>query len=338
MYLHKAFGLIIESPFPLPAETLFELAPGQKIDLSIVCQEYLYTRRLSHSPECSISGSAADFVMRWEEVGEFRLCHGQELTIRPRPGVSEDVLSLFVTGSVFAMLLHQRGMTTLHGSVVEVEGQAVAFLAPKGTGKSTLALALQRCGATLLSDDIVALYGGGNLLHVASGFSQARLWPDALAQLGHDFEDYAKLRAEVDKRAVPLPFKEQEVPPLRHIMLIANGEELRMERLNSHDALLALLPHWYPTRFGTYTLRQLQATSQQFLQCLEIAQKVGVSVLQRPRSLAEIGKVAEAVCAYVLAERASLAPANLATSILEHPSIEHLAQNKSHNHQNAPLS
>ncbi len=299
MYLHTAFGLIIESPFPLPAETLYDLSPSQQVDVSIVCQEYLTTRRYSHNQECSISATPGEIVMRWEDIGEFCLRDGKEIAIRRRPGVSEDILNLFISGSVFAMLLHQRGMTTLHGSVVAVENQGIAFLAPKGAGKSTLALAMHGIGATLISDDIVALPATSRLPMVTCGFAQARLWPDSLAELGYAIDQHTKLRDEVEKRGFVIRFADQEPVALRHIFILGKAEEATILPLNERDALLTLLPHWYLARYGTATVKGLQATGLQFLHCLELVQKVQVSALLRPQSLAKVPKVAEALRAYV---------------------------------------
>jgi serine kinase of HPr protein (carbohydrate metabolism regulator) len=51
--------------------------------------------------------------------------------------------------------LHLQGLLCLHGSGVGIDGSAVAFLANKGAGKSTLATALCAAGATLVTDDML---------------------------------------------------------------------------------------------------------------------------------------------------------------------------------------
>jgi len=58
-------------------------------------------------------------------------------------------------GGVFSVALHLQGLLCLHGSGVAVAGTAVAFLANKGGGKSTLATALCDGGATLITDDML---------------------------------------------------------------------------------------------------------------------------------------------------------------------------------------
>ena len=67
---------------------------------------------------------------------------------------------LDVLGRVLALALHASGWLSLHGSAVALGDGAVAFLAPKGNGKSTLAFALMRAGAALMTDDTVVIEPG----------------------------------------------------------------------------------------------------------------------------------------------------------------------------------
>jgi hypothetical protein len=55
----------------------------------------------------------------------------------------------------FAALLN--GLEVFHSSAVVLAGQALAFVGPSRSGKSTLALELCRGGASFLSDDVLAL-------------------------------------------------------------------------------------------------------------------------------------------------------------------------------------
>jgi hypothetical protein len=54
-----------------------------------------------------------------------------------------------------------QGLEVLHAGAVVVEGEAVALSGPTGSGKTSLALALQRRGAELLADDVLAVEAAG---------------------------------------------------------------------------------------------------------------------------------------------------------------------------------
>jgi hypothetical protein len=62
----------------------------------------------------------------------------------------------------FAAVL--QGLEVLHASAVTVDGGAIAFAGPSGSGKTSLALDLCRRGGRFLSDDVLALEPGEDLL------------------------------------------------------------------------------------------------------------------------------------------------------------------------------
>jgi hypothetical protein len=89
-----------------------------------------------------------------EDTGEFQLSpDGREITAWRYEDGHEDFLRAHLLGRVIATSMHFQGVMVLHGSAVSYPRGAVAFLAPKGTGKSTMALNLTMNGGRLLSDD-----------------------------------------------------------------------------------------------------------------------------------------------------------------------------------------
>jgi hypothetical protein len=85
-----------------------------------------------------------------------------------------------------------RGLEVFHASGVVLDGRALLFSGPPGAGKSSLAAALIRAGARLLSDDVVALtlsadtltaYPGSVLLQLRTA-EEERLSPAAREKLG----------------------------------------------------------------------------------------------------------------------------------------------------------
>jgi hypothetical protein len=79
---------------------------------------------------------------------------------------------------VLALALHASGWLSLHGSAVALGAGAVAFLAPKGNGKSTLAFALMRAGGALMTDDTVVIEPGRPSI-VRPGVQSVRLFRDS---------------------------------------------------------------------------------------------------------------------------------------------------------------
>jgi hypothetical protein len=85
-----------------------------------------------------------------------------------------------------------QGLEILHASAVVLDGRALGFVAPSGTGKTSLAINLAAAGAELLTDDVLALdvstarptaYEGARLVNVAR-HEYAALDPAARLRLG----------------------------------------------------------------------------------------------------------------------------------------------------------
>ncbi|MDQ2929443.1 MAG: hypothetical protein M3Y05_01295, partial [Gemmatimonadota bacterium] len=99
---------------------------------------------------------ANGFRFVFDDTGHFDITDsGRDIAWSKGPNAEDSWVRADVTGRVFAVAMHASGHLCLHGSAVATGGGAIAFLAPKFHGKSTLALALTRAGARLLTDDIV---------------------------------------------------------------------------------------------------------------------------------------------------------------------------------------
>jgi len=120
--------------------------------------------------------------LRHRRIGELMIKQGALIEIRTLPDVDEDLIRLYLLGSAMGCLLHQRGIIPLHVSTVCINGQAWAFTAPSGTGKSTLAARLhhfQNC--PMVSDDVAALHVIDGQAYIAGGPPLMKLSPEFAA-------------------------------------------------------------------------------------------------------------------------------------------------------------
>ena len=98
--------------------------------------------------------SAGEWHLLYDDTGRFDVDAGGDTIVWRAPrDVSEDAARLDVMSRVLATAMHAAGDVCFHASAVATGGQAIAFLGAKGFGKSTLAWALVRAGARLLTDD-----------------------------------------------------------------------------------------------------------------------------------------------------------------------------------------
>ena len=228
LYTYVAYGLRIAAALPLPELTTAESGPEKcqpEADVVVRFGKVAGCSGRTRGAHRSLCATDTGMLLTWEGVGAFLVRDGCEIIVDPDPGVEEHVLRLFILGTTFAVLLHQRKeVTVLHASVVAIAGQAIAFAGAKGMGKSTMAAALQARGHDLVADDILAVKMQGDQPVALPGFPHLKLWPDSLASLGYGAERLPRLRPEVEKRGYRLNAGFTPMPvPLRCIYLLSSG-------------------------------------------------------------------------------------------------------------------
>jgi hypothetical protein len=85
-------------------------------------------------------------------------------------------VGLMLAGQIMIFILHRLGVATFHASAVLTEAGAVAFLGSSGQGKSTMAAAFLRRGATLLTDDVLVIEEQLGRICAAPGLPLMKVW------------------------------------------------------------------------------------------------------------------------------------------------------------------
>lgn len=242
------------------------------------------------------------FLMREPQVS-FLYRRGEGVTVARGEGWSPQLEELFLHGSVCAAVASLNGLLPLHASAVVVGDRVVAFTAPAGGGKSTLAAGLARLGLPLFCDDtlVVRLEADGSLLGLP-GHKRMKLWPDAVALTGSTpleqvSDDYAKFYVttagtEADR---PLPlgllvFLEAEQAPGEGPALLPITGAAKLARAGDD--------HY--TREMYHEAGRLDAAGQFALQA-RIARALPMARFVRPLDPGQFGSttrfLAEALCA-----------------------------------------
>lgn len=107
-----------------------------------------------------------------DDTGSFDISpDGRDIRWEERAASWPDFVRAHLMGRVLSTSMFLDGWLPLHGSAVRLADGVVAFLAPKGFGKSSLALALTQQGAHLVTDDTLPVEPA------ADGTSRPFAWP-----------------------------------------------------------------------------------------------------------------------------------------------------------------
>jgi hypothetical protein len=188
---------------------------------------------------------------------------GRELLCDPEPANPD--WTAILTTQALPLAATLRGFEVLHASGVVLRGRTVLLSGQPGAGKSSLAAALLLRGASLLSDDVVALEHRNGSLTAHPGTRALRLRPSERGRLSKDQQDAlgaftqaaGKLRHTPSAPVQPAPFGElfllehsaldpaiEHLDPIDPVALLATTFNLSVrtpERLVRHLDLIAAL-------------------------------------------------------------------------------------------------
>ncbi len=299
MYTYKAYGLSIESPLEIPEFLVSSTTSPSvffqfgKIPPPDVCESEMMRVILPFEE---------GILLYWREIGTFLVKKGREVTIDPKPEVDESLLRLVLTGPVLGVLLHQRGFHVFHSSVISEahSRDAVAFVALKGGGKSTMASAMYNHGYRLMSDDIMAISESNGKTVVQPGFPHTKLWGESVEALVDDAQSLRELAPDADKRGrcVKEGFETQPTP-LKILFVLEFGDEIQIRPISGKEALQSILPHWYGALFNGELL-DLFGRKEHFLQCVNIVKSVPMYTLSRPKSFQVLPDVVNRVDNFIV--------------------------------------
>ena len=255
MYSYTVFGgqLVSELAFP-------ELQPSENKDAN-------WTLRVSESRAqrggTQLLGSGLEphcLIELYRETDSLRLFHsctgsfqirrrGREIIWSPAPDVRVDAARADILGRVLAIAMHVQGVLTLHASAVAFESGAIAFIAPKRYGKSTLAMALAGGGARVVTDDMLPIRLDSSPM-VVPGVQSVRLHEDSASSL---YCREMATRIGVDGKCVIDQLERENIltgeAPLRAIYVLSpvnklsDGAPVKRTRLSAVSATMSLVTH-----------------------------------------------------------------------------------------------
>ncbi|MEH6587319.1 MAG: hypothetical protein V7720_12220 [Halioglobus sp.] len=187
------------------------------------------------------------YLIRHPGLVDFTLWpSNQKVSAVPVPSISDTTVEYIFNNQIQPLLSSAQGRLVLHGSAVASPDGALVFLAPSGTGKSTVASFLAGVGFPLLSDDAVTLLPGNVSTQVQPAFPGVRLWEDSLdalglrgvsAQQGAEYSEKYQVAAGGSMAYC------ESAQPLCAVFLLSRGDgiDLNLKPLSGSEALVSVL-------------------------------------------------------------------------------------------------
>lgn len=254
-----------------------------------------------HSPSRSFQWAyfPSDAVyLRWPGLAEFVVsADGREIAAHPFSDSPPEIFHTYMLGQALSFALINQGFEPLHATVVNIGGEAVAFLGEGRYGKTTLAAAFLQAGYPLLTDDLLMLAESGSQMLAYPGPARIKLLPHIARRLVPQWASGTPISRQNPKLVIPLePRQASRTPiPLRAMYTLSAPRYPRrtiaIRRLSMRSACFALIQSTFNTRVtGSARLgRQLSMAA-------SVANRVPVRLLAYPRRIEDL----PAVCAAVL--------------------------------------
>lgn len=284
-YRYFSYGLRIASDFELPELTAVDLR-NDPIDLRLCRSTLGRPDAIGDSPAWyRFTADESDFW--WATVGRFKVsAQGDVVEIDPRPGIKDDLVAFPLLGPVWSEVLRRKGYFVLHASAVEIDGRGIAFMADKGTGKSSSCISLLKAGARILADDLVSI--STDKQTIMPGFAQVKLDQQIVDGLDAS-TSHARPTVDpaIEKVRVLVPGAMAQSPaPVSRLYILRRGESVdpSTSDVPPVELIPAVVRYSYAVRFGRELLDG-EIAAEHFRHAVATANAARVKFLHLPKGL-----------------------------------------------------
>jgi hypothetical protein len=257
---YRLAGLRIVSDLPLPGVPLcfdeHRVSAHDEIAIRRVRGAYPLStvRMVFPKGQCNEN----ELLLNVPEVGRFLIRYGNEILVEQAPSANHNELCGYLLGMVFGVLCHQRGITPLHASAVDVSDGCVAFVGESGAGKSTLVAALAAREYEVIADDSCFLQVSNNgIVEGWPGVNQIRLWADSLTALAYDEAGFSRAGRIWNKYFIPVrpprnPAGARRLRRVYQLQVAPTGSPAKVTPLYGAAAIEAIMQNVYRLSLAEY--------------------------------------------------------------------------------------
>jgi hypothetical protein len=302
----QVFGRLLTTDRPLPGLPVATVTGGGLLSFWALTTVTADDGPVGHSPGAVVLGSfeystgisvtLAEYGGAREilisDTGRFVLdSDSHQIWHHAPPDVDRGAVALDLIGVVLPYLLHQSGAWCVHASAVQTPQGVIAFVAPRGTGKSTLAAACARAGCALVADDVVVMRGTAGGVTVTPAGLPIRLRESTARAVGVDTgvaDDWGKVRITGAVAASDLPLAAMYV-----LHPLADNAAPERVRRGERAAALALLTNGKITELLGHA-----GAGDALTRCVSLASVSTSYDLGVPRDLSRLPAVVNAILSW----------------------------------------
>lgn len=225
-----------------------------------------------------------EFSMDVNGVAWFYASHGDFVSVMPYPEADISSIELYLNGSVYGAILHQRRIMPLHGSCFRYQGKGIMICGDAGAGKSSLTASFCLSGAEFLTDDVTPLLIREGHPYIWAMSDRIKLWSDTLKQLEQEEGGLHRIYPETEKYYYLMDGAAGDTFRLNQIYIleIKETKTVEFEELSGSSKFAAL-------RGEIYRSEYLQGMPENepiyFRNLVDISNNVEVVRVQRPKEI-----------------------------------------------------
>ena len=225
-----------------------------------------------------------EFAMQVDEVGNFYACGGNRVEYAPADGASRASLEVYLNGSVYGAILHQRRILPMHGSSFIEKGMGIMLCGESGAGKSSLTAAFCLDGAEFLTDDVTPIVFKNQLPEIMPLSDRIKLWQDCLKQLERKEESLVPIWEGETKYYFPMEKNMRHSVPLEQVFIIETGdfEQVEHSPVTGVEAFSAIRNEVYRWEY----LPAMPESEKRYLEQLIImSSRLRITRIKRPKGI-----------------------------------------------------
>lgn len=217
-------------------------------------------------------------TLSFKGIGVFHIADTATILVKIECDADTRMVERYLSGVVFAVLLHLRGLVVYHASSVAInEKEAVAFIGESGAGKSTLAALLHLRAFPCLADDVTAIKVDSQRIDIIPGFPRLKIDPDLGLRYKVPVDELCPVHSTEEQIYLSLARGFHANPlTVRALFFLDVAPRVSLQRITARRAMIETIRYTLPSR-----LLQLTGSSEHFHHCSLIAGSVPAYMLTR---------------------------------------------------------